>query len=138
MIYNILFQVYNKVVQLYIFICIQIYIFLKILFHYSLLQDIEYSSLCYTENHCCLKILYWKELQRLCWCYWMLWIQQENLFWGIDLLSGESWVLRRDRPVGGSLHFEMRPSLLRVLNSTRREFGLRVTDIINIVKLNTT
>ena len=58
--------------------------------------------------------------------------------WGIDSLSGESWVLRRDRPVGGSLHFEMRPSLLRVLNSTRREFGLRVTDIINIVKLNTT
>ena len=47
-------------------------------------------------------------------------------------------MLRRDRPVGGSLHFEMRPSLLRVLNSTRREFGLRVTDIINIVKLNTT
>ena len=96
-----MFQVYNKVVQLYIFICIQIYIFLKILFHYSLLQDIEYSSLCYTENHCCLKILYWKELQRLCWCYWMLWMTAGKplvgnwfTFWGelgVEKGSASRW-----------------------------------------------
>ena len=29
-----------------------------ILFHYGLLQDIEYSSLCYTVGPCCLSILY--------------------------------------------------------------------------------
>ena len=27
-------------------------------FHYSLLQDIEYSSLCYTVGPCCLSTLY--------------------------------------------------------------------------------
>ena len=32
-------------------------IFLKIIFHYRLLQDIEYSSLCCTVNPCCLSIL---------------------------------------------------------------------------------
>ena len=38
---------------------IYIYLFLfQILFHYRLLQDIEYSSLCYTVNSCCLSILY--------------------------------------------------------------------------------
>ena len=30
----------------------------NILFHYDLLQDIEYSSLCYTVGHYCLSILY--------------------------------------------------------------------------------
>ena len=34
------FQVYSKVIQLHIYI-------FKILFHYRLLQDNEYSSLCY-------------------------------------------------------------------------------------------
>ena len=34
-----------------------IYFFL-ILFHYRLLPDIKYSSLCYTVNPCCLRILY--------------------------------------------------------------------------------
>ena len=33
-------------------------IFLNILFHYGLSQDIEYSSLCYRIGHCCLSILY--------------------------------------------------------------------------------
>ena len=62
-------------IYIYMCVCVCVYLYLsKILFHYSLLQDIEYSSLCYTENHCCLKILYWKEWQRLCWCYWMLWM----------------------------------------------------------------
>ena len=45
---------YSKVIQLYI----HVYPFFQILFHYSLLQDIEYSSLCYTVNACCLSILY--------------------------------------------------------------------------------
>ena len=34
------------------------YILLKILFHYRLLQDIESSSLCYTVGPCWLSILY--------------------------------------------------------------------------------
>ena len=33
-------------------------LFFKILFHYSLLQDIDYSSLCYTVGLCYLSILY--------------------------------------------------------------------------------
>ena len=33
---------------------IHIYILLQILFHYRLLQDIEYSSLFYTVGPCCL------------------------------------------------------------------------------------
>ena len=33
------------------------YIFLNILFHYALPQDIEYSSQCYTVGLCCLSIL---------------------------------------------------------------------------------
>ena len=34
------------------------YIFFQILFHYRLLQDIGYSSLCYAVGPCCLSILY--------------------------------------------------------------------------------
>ena len=34
------------------------YIILQILFPYRLLQNIEYGSLCYTVNPCCLSILY--------------------------------------------------------------------------------
>ena len=37
---------------------IYIYILFQILFHYRLLQDTEYSSLCYTGGPCCLPILY--------------------------------------------------------------------------------
>ena len=37
---------------------IHIYILFYILFHYSLSQDTEYSSLCYTVRPCCLSILY--------------------------------------------------------------------------------
>ena len=33
-------------------------ILFQILFHYRLLQDTEYSSLCYTVGPCCLFILY--------------------------------------------------------------------------------
>ena len=41
-------QVYNKVFQL----------FIQIIFHCSLLQHIEYNSLCYTVNPCSLSMLY--------------------------------------------------------------------------------
>ena len=41
-----------------IYIHISISILFQILFHYSLLQDIEYSSLCYTVSPYCLSILY--------------------------------------------------------------------------------
>ena len=37
---------------------IYIYILFQILFHYRLLRDIEYSSLCHTVNPCCLSIFY--------------------------------------------------------------------------------
>ena len=48
-----MFQVHSKVYQLYI------YIILEIIFHYSLLQDTDYSSLCYTViNLCCLLQVY--------------------------------------------------------------------------------
>ena len=64
-----MFQVNNKVIQLYIYMYIYththtyIYIYIKscqILFHYKLLQDIEYSSLCCIVGLylCCLSILY--------------------------------------------------------------------------------
>ena len=44
----------DSVIHVYIYI----YILFNILFHYDLLQDIEYSSLCYTVGPCCLPILY--------------------------------------------------------------------------------
>ena len=61
------FLVYSKVIHLHIYMCVCIYIFryththiyflFQILFHYGLLQDIEYTSLCYTVGPC-LSILY--------------------------------------------------------------------------------
>ena len=39
-------------------VIVYIYILFQILFHYRLLQDIEYRSLCYTVGPCCLCILY--------------------------------------------------------------------------------
>ena len=55
-----MFQVYSKVIQLYIYMCVYIciYILFQIIFHYRLLKDIEYSSLCYTVGPCYLYILY--------------------------------------------------------------------------------
>ena len=38
--------------------CVHIYILFHVLFHYYILQDIEYSSLCYTVGPCCLSIIY--------------------------------------------------------------------------------
>ena len=35
-----------------------IYVMKKIFFHYRLLQDIEYSYLCYALGPCCLPVLY--------------------------------------------------------------------------------
>ena len=43
----------------HIYLCIYyIYVLILILFHYRLLKDFEYSSLCYTVGPCCLSLLY--------------------------------------------------------------------------------
>ena len=42
----------------YTYIYTHTYISFHILFHYSLLQDAEYSFLCYTVGPCCLCIVY--------------------------------------------------------------------------------
>ena len=52
------FSFIYSVIHKYKYIYIYIYILFHILFHYGLLQDIEYSSLCYTVGPCCLSILY--------------------------------------------------------------------------------
>ena len=52
LIYNV-FLLYRKVIQLY-----RHTYFFHIIFHYTLLKDIEYSSLCYTVGPSCLFILY--------------------------------------------------------------------------------
>ena len=44
--------------SLYLSLYLSIYILFQILFSYRLLQDIEYSSLCYTVSLCWLSILY--------------------------------------------------------------------------------
>ena len=51
-----MFQVYSKVIQLYIYIYISI--LFQFLFHNRLLQDTEYISLCYTVGPCYLSALY--------------------------------------------------------------------------------
>ena len=51
------FQVYNRVIQLYITEYIHIYILFQMIFYYRSLQDIEYHSLCYTVGPCCLPSL---------------------------------------------------------------------------------
>ena len=43
---------------------IHVYIYLNILFHYGLSQDIEYSSLCYTVGLCCLIITNLKQEEK--------------------------------------------------------------------------
>ena len=53
-----MFQVHSKVIQLYVYTCI----IFQIIFHYELLQDIVYSSLCYTVKFCCLLHIYFSEL----------------------------------------------------------------------------
>ena len=45
-----MFQVHSKVIQLHLYT----YIIFQIIFHYRLLQDIDYSSVCNTVNFCCL------------------------------------------------------------------------------------
>ena len=49
-----MFQVHSKLIQL----CIYTYIVFEIIFHYRLLQYIDYSSLWYTVNICCLLHIY--------------------------------------------------------------------------------
>ena len=59
LIYNVLsvsgVQQSDSVIHIYIYI--YMYSFSD-LFHYRLLKDIEYSSLCFTVGPCCLSILY--------------------------------------------------------------------------------
>ena len=45
-----MFQMHGKMIQLYKYVCI----IFQIVSHYRLLQDIDYSSLCYTVNISCL------------------------------------------------------------------------------------
>ena len=56
LIYNVVLissvQQSDSVIHIYVCICFYI------LLHYGLLQDIKYSSLCYTARPCCLSILY--------------------------------------------------------------------------------
>ena len=47
-----MFQVHSKVIQLYI----HTYIIFEIIFHHRLLQDIDYNSICYAVNLCCISI----------------------------------------------------------------------------------
>ena len=55
LIYNVvLVSGVQKSDYIYVYICRYIYILLQIFFHYRLLQDIEYSSPCYTVGLCCL------------------------------------------------------------------------------------
>ena len=49
-----MFQVHNKVIQLYKYT----YIIFDIIFHHRLLQDTDYSPLCYRANLCCLLYIY--------------------------------------------------------------------------------
>ena len=54
-------RIHTHIYNIYIYThthIIYIYILLKILFHYDLSHDIEYSSLCYTVGSCYLYILY--------------------------------------------------------------------------------
>ena len=62
LIYNVVLvsgvQQSNSILHTYVCVCMHIYILFQILFHYRLLQDTEYSSVCYTVGPCCLSILY--------------------------------------------------------------------------------
>ena len=49
-----MFQVHCKLIQLHKYI----YIVFEIIFHHKILQDIDYSSLCYTVDLCCLLHIY--------------------------------------------------------------------------------
>ena len=49
-----MFPVHSKVIQVYIYT----YIIFEVILNYKLLQDIDYSSLCYTVNLCCLLHIY--------------------------------------------------------------------------------
>ena len=42
-----------------------LYIYIQIIFHYRLLQDIKHCSLCYTVTPCCLSILYYSDVYLL-------------------------------------------------------------------------
>ena len=45
-------SVIHTYIHTYICIYVHVYILFQIIFHYSLLQDIEHGSLCYTVDPC--------------------------------------------------------------------------------------
>ena len=51
------FDTQNLKISMKSYVCVCIYIYIQIIFHYRILQDTEYSSLCYTVGSCCLSIL---------------------------------------------------------------------------------
>ena len=54
-----MFPVHSKVIQVYIYT----YIIFEVILNYKLLQDIDYSSPCYTVNLCCLLHMYFLKLE---------------------------------------------------------------------------
>ena len=54
-----MFQGHSKVIQLYIYT----YAILQVIFHHGVLQDINYSFLCYTVNLCCMFHIYFLKLE---------------------------------------------------------------------------
>ena len=77
-----MFQVYSKVIQLYILMCVYTSIPFQILFSYSLLQDTEHISLCYTVGPCCLA-LHLKYPKRCCtivvYCHRILFLKKPGI-----------------------------------------------------------
>ena len=53
-----LISAYSKAMHLYIYVCVYIYTFFHVLFHYGLSRYTEYSSLCCLVRPCYLSILY--------------------------------------------------------------------------------
>ena len=62
-----MFQVHNKVIQLFK----STYIIFKSIFHAKLLQYIDYSSLSYTVNLCCLLHIYFLITNLASYSYWV-------------------------------------------------------------------
>ena len=60
-------QVHSKLIQLYIYT----YIVFEIIFHYRLLQYIDYSSLWYTVNLCFLLHIYFLIRNLAFYSYWV-------------------------------------------------------------------
>ena len=84
--------------RLYIYLGIYLYTF-WIPFHYSLLQDTEYSSLCYTVNPCCLYYLIFTMncLIEVCMCICTVYIKiiEETHIYSTPSLTKHGEYIRR-------------------------------------------